>query len=94
MGQGQVSDQSGASWYPVITASSYKVAVLIMSLVNYVTQQYTNATQNTPHKISPGVGLQSLIAPFFVLEIHCPDKSFWFFFSYSEHFGEIKSIIT
>ena len=66
MGQGQVSDQSGTSWYPVITASSYKVAVLIMSLD-------TNATQNTPHKIkqtpqktSPGEGLQCLIALFLV----------------------------
>ena len=51
MGQGQVPikaglHQSGKSWYPVITASSYKVAVLIMSLFNYVTHQYTNSTQN------------------------------------------------
>ena len=38
--------QSGTSWYPVITASGYKVAVLIMSLINYVTHQYTNTTQN------------------------------------------------
>ena len=37
MGQGQVSDQSGTSWYSVITASSYNVAVLIMSAINYVT---------------------------------------------------------
>ena len=73
MGQGQVSDQSGASWYPVITASSYKVAVLIMCLINYITHQYTNATQNipyktiqTPHKTSPDEGLQSLIALFLV----------------------------
>ena len=28
MGQDQVSDQSRTSWYPVITASSYKVTVL------------------------------------------------------------------
>ena len=74
MGQGQVSDQSGTSWYPVITASSYKVAVLIMSLINYVTHQYTkytkytNYTQNTqtPHKTSPGEGVQSVIALFLV----------------------------
>ena len=38
--------QSRKSWYPVITASSYKVAVLIMFLINYVTHQYTNTTQN------------------------------------------------
>jgi len=57
---------------PVITASIYNVAVLIMSPINYVTHQYTNATQNaphktsqTPHKTSPGEGLQSLIAHFF-----------------------------
>ncbi len=43
---GQVSHYSGMSWYPVITVSSYKVAVLIMALINYVTHQYTNATQN------------------------------------------------
>ena len=61
MGQGQVSDQSGTSWYLVITVSSYKVAVLIMSLINYVTHQYTNATQNTPHKTSSGEGLQSVL---------------------------------
>ena len=30
MGQGQVANQSGTSWYPVITASSYKVAVLVL----------------------------------------------------------------
>ena len=66
MGQGQVSDQSGTSLYPVITASSYKVAILVMSLINYVTHQYTNTTQNTPHKTSPGEGLQSLIAIFLV----------------------------
>ena len=50
MGQGQVSNQSGMSWYPVTTASSYKVAVLVMSLINYVAHQYTNTTQNTLHK--------------------------------------------
>ena len=33
---GQVSNQSGTSWYPVITANSYKVAVLVMSLINYI----------------------------------------------------------
>ena len=33
-------------------------------LINYVTHQYINATQNTPHKTSPGEGLQSLIALF------------------------------
>ena len=42
--------QNGTSWYPVITASSSKVAVLIMSVINYVTHQCTNATQNIPHK--------------------------------------------
>ena len=31
---------------PVITASSYKVAVLIVSLINDITHQYTNTTQN------------------------------------------------
>ena len=70
MGQGQVSDQSGTCWYPVITASNYKVAVLIMSLINYVTHQYTNTTQtphNTTHKTNPGKSLQSLIALFLVL---------------------------
>ena len=45
MGQGQVANQSGTSWYPVITASSYEVAVLVMSLINYITHQYTNTTQ-------------------------------------------------
>ena len=49
MGQGQVSNQSGTSWDPVITASIYKVAVLIMSLINYVTHRCTNTTQNAPH---------------------------------------------
>ena len=58
--------QSRTSWYPVITASSYKVAVLIMCLINYLTQQDTNATQNTLQKTSPGEGLQSLIALFLV----------------------------
>ena len=68
-GQGEVSDQSGVaskSWYPVITASSYKVTVLVMSVINYVTLWYINATQNTPHKICPGDGLKSLIALFLV----------------------------
>ena len=58
---------------PVITASNYKVAVLIMSLINCITHQYTNAAQNiphktaqTPHKTSPSKGLQSLIALFLV----------------------------
>ena len=51
---------------PVTTASSYKVVVLIMSLINYGTHQYTSATQNTPHKTSPGEGLQPLIALFIV----------------------------
>ena len=62
---------------PAITASIYKVAVLIMSLINYITHQYTNATQNTPHKTtqtphnttlkrSPCECLQSLIALFVV----------------------------
>ena len=67
MGQGQVSNQSGTSCYPVITASSYKVAVLVMCHINYVTHQYINTTQNIPHKPSPGEGLQSLIALFLVL---------------------------
>jgi len=44
MGQGQVSNHSGTSWDPVITVNSYKVIVLIMFLLNYVTHQYTNAT--------------------------------------------------
>ena len=55
MGQGQVSDQSGISWSTVITASSYKVA----GLLNYVTHQYINTTQNTSHKTSPCEGWQS-----------------------------------
>ena len=38
--------QSRTSRYPVMTAGSYKVAVLIVSLINYITQQYTNTTQN------------------------------------------------
>ena len=38
--------QSGTSWYSVIIASSYKVADLVLSLINYVTHQYTNTTQN------------------------------------------------
>ena len=46
IGQGQVSNQSGTSWYPVITANSYKVAVLVMSLIKYITHQDTNTTQN------------------------------------------------
>ena len=54
--------QSRTSWYPVITDSSYKVAVLVMSFINYITHQYANATQNTPHKTSPGEGLQSSVA--------------------------------
>jgi len=68
MSEGQLSNQSRTSWYPIITASSYKVTVLVMS-INYVIHQYTNPTQNTPrtttqtpHKTSPGEGLQSLIA--------------------------------
>ena len=52
MGQGQVSDQSGMSWYPVITASSYKVVVLVMSIINYATHQYTNITQTPQQKKS------------------------------------------
>ena len=83
MGQGQVSDQSGTPWYPVITASSYKVAVLVMSLINYITHQCTNAMQNalhkttqTPHKISPGLGLQSLIALFLVFLLFLSHNSF------------------
>ena len=58
--------QSGTSWYPVITACSYKVAVLVASLINHVTHQYTNTTQNTPHKTGSDEGLQSLIALFLV----------------------------
>ena len=49
-----------------------------MSLINYVTHQYTNATQNisrktpqTPHKTSPGEGLQSLITLFLVESYRC-----------------------
>jgi len=34
---------------PVITASIFEVEVLMMSLCNSATHQYTNATQNTPH---------------------------------------------
>jgi len=75
--------QSGTSWNPVITASSYKVAVLIISLINYVTHSYINATQNTPHKRSPGEGLQSLIALFvLVLCVVCV-VCVWFFCSFS-----------
>ena len=51
---------------PVITYNIYEVAVLMMSLINYVTHQYTNSIQNTPHKTSPGEGLQSLVALFLV----------------------------
>ena len=65
--------QSGTSWYPVITDSSYKVVVLVISTIYYVTHHYTNTTQNTPHKMtqtphktSPGKGLQFLIALFLV----------------------------
>ena len=39
MGQGQVSNQSRTSWYPVITASGYKVAVRVLSLINDVTHK-------------------------------------------------------
>ena len=35
---------------PVITASSYKVAVLIMSIINYITHQYTNYMNTTQNK--------------------------------------------
>ena len=74
--------QSGTSWYPVITASIYKVSVLIMSLINYVTHKYKNTTQNTPHKTtqaphntphktSTGEGLQSLIYGFMQLGRYC-----------------------
>ena len=66
--------QSWTSWYPVVTASSYKVAVIIMSLINDVTHQCTIATQNTPHKTSPGEGLQSLLALFLVVNRHCFTK--------------------
>ena len=60
IGQGQVSNQSGTSWYPVITANSFKVAVLIMSLFNYVTAVHKHhKTTQTPHKTSPGKGLKS-----------------------------------
>ena len=41
-----VLHQSGTSWYPVITVRDYKVAVRIMSLISYVTHQYTNTTLN------------------------------------------------
>ena len=65
--------QSWTSWYPVITPSCYKMAVIIMSFINSVTDQYTNITQNTPHKTtqtphkaSPGKGVHSLIALFLV----------------------------
>ena len=69
MGRGQVSNQSGTIWYPVITASSYKVAVLIMSLIKYehASTQTPHKTTQTPHKRSPGKGLQSLITLFLVL---------------------------
>jgi len=78
--------QSRTSWYLVITASSYKVAVIGMSLNNYETHQDTNATQNTPqkatqtpHKTSPGEGLQSLIALFlvFLCFLDCITLSPW-----------------
>ena len=45
MGQVHVSNQSGTSWYPVITASSYKVTVLVMSLINHVTHHYKNTAK-------------------------------------------------
>ena len=45
MGEGLVSKQSGTSRYLVITAISYKVAVLVMSIINYVTHQYTYNTK-------------------------------------------------
>ena len=78
MGQSQVSNQSGTSWYSVITASSYEVAVLIVSLINYVTHQYSKATYNTTHKTSPGEGLQYLIA-LFLVSIVCNSPHSWFF---------------
>ena len=45
MCQGQVSDQSGMSCYTVITASSYKVAVLIMSYSLWNTQVHKPHTK-------------------------------------------------
>ena len=79
MGQHQVSGHSRASWYPVITASSYKVAVL-MCLINYVAHQYTNAAHNTPHKTNPGEGLQS-------------DLFFMFFFLFLIFFQDLNSLL-
>ena len=72
MGKGQVSNQSGTYWYPVITASSCEVAVPIMSFINYVTPvhkrhtRYTTQNSTNTPQISPGEGLQSLIALFLV----------------------------
>ena len=58
------------------------MAVLVMSLIDYVTHQFTNSAQNTPHKTIRGEGLQSLIALF--LDIHaipwgslCSHAKFW-----------------
>ena len=38
MGQGQVYDPCGTSWYPVITASSYKVIFIVMSVITSATE--------------------------------------------------------
>jgi len=78
MCQGHASDQSGVAskrdvLYLAITASGYKMAVLIMSL-NYKTHHHTNAPQNTPHKNSPREGLQSLIALFLVFILQSAGK--------------------
>ena len=77
MGSGQVSDQSGKSCYPVITAHSYKGAIIFVSISNYVTHQNINTTQNTlhkstqaSHKTNSAEGLQSLIALFLVIILH------------------------
>ena len=54
--------QSRTSWYPVITASSYKVVVLVMSL-----KIMQHKIAQTPQKTSPDRVLQYLIALFLVI---------------------------
>ena len=66
MGQGHVSHQSGTSWFPVITASSSKVTVLITSLIKDVTHQYTHTPHNTLWR---GCEIWFLFVVLFVLKI-------------------------
>ena len=66
MGQGQVADQSGTSWCPVITASSFKwqFELCVLLIMEHTSIQSTpHKTTQTPHTKSPGKCLQSLIAP-------------------------------